>query len=338
MAKDDRDERPARYTEGDLVVYRASGVGGCPRTFVLRHQRHKPAPHPEWFQQVLDEGTENESMIDHLWEVRTGVQSIDHQREYDLEVLPGVVIRCHIDGAAGTHAAIREYKKVRAGKDGKAWEEFKRRGPEMHTHWLWQVATIMHATGRELEFVGGKFTVDDDGNGAVREVHPHHLIDPPLPLKALRLKVAKIERLMDQPVKAEDVECTSQYPCPFYNSGKCGAQAKRDAKDAKTLTATDWTKDEDAEVLRVLVAKFTEAATESTRLNAEVKRAGADKKAALEGVQGWLAAKGVPEADSFTIDGRTFTITTTDDAEVAAFTRKGYTQMSEIKKKKGKGE
>lgn len=341
------DERPPRYTEGKganmRTIYRASGLGGCPRTFVLYAQRHRPAPHPEWFQQVLDEGTASESMIDHMWEVRTGVPSVDsgeNQREYDLEVLPGVFVRCHPDGAAGTAGAIREYKKIREGVDGKQWEAFKRRGVELHTHWLWQAAIEMHATGRALEFVGGRWRwndpTDESKGGKIVEVYGHELVDPPLPLKAIRLRVAQLEKLLSKPIKAADVECNPrQFPCPYYASGMCGGADGDGATKAKG--ATDWTKDADADVLRALVAKWDVAAAQATDLEREAKLVRADKAAALEGITGWMAAKGIgaTEIGAFLIDGKGFEITHTAEAEVPAHTRKGYSQMKRIKLKDG---
>lgn len=220
------DDRPARYVEkpadgGELIVYRASSLGGCPRAFVALAQGMIPEPWPADFQVYLDEGTAFEDPIRQRalekWPVGRDVQFVD-QVELNLEVMDGIVVRSHVDDvaylSADDHhmAFLREYKKFRKS----SWERFLQQKVEIHANYPWQVSAMMHALRQQgyetsCEFIGGK--VD---NGHLVDLERFHYLAPPLPMRAIIKKIAGIELLIEQGYDPSEVPCTNQYPCGFY--------------------------------------------------------------------------------------------------------------------------
>lgn len=254
------DNRPIRYLErdadGEVVIYRASSVGACERALVASARREYAQPHPEWFQRVLDEGTANESVISGMWEEETGIPTVDQQREFNLYIGEiddrRVFVRAHIDGMNGMDGlSIREYKKFRDS----TWPKFLEQGVEVGANYPWQVSIAMHALDAEhfeahgvhpengivVEFVGGHYHLmsgSDETDDAVREivkVEPRFVANPPIPLKAIRQKIARVERLINTGFDAREVPCNvNMYPCPFYR-----IHDAKDARAAVELPPTD---------------------------------------------------------------------------------------------------
>ena len=212
------DNRPVRYVEDDgTIVYRASGLGLCDRIYVALDQGYDPMAFPEWFQQVLDEGTAMEDTIRQMFMDEYGEVVVDDQREVEWEVMDGVVIRGHIDGRVcqpvpGPDDALWEGKKVRPS----GWDAFKRKGVEWHKNYPMQVSVYMHALGlSRLFFTGGLYDPDKQ---EILETYTHAYHDPPINKLAIRKRVAKLEGLINGGTHAMDVGCppTPDFPCPFY--------------------------------------------------------------------------------------------------------------------------
>lgn len=303
----ERDERPARYVQDDgLVVYRASSIGGCPRALLATALGYPGRPWSEWFQEVLDEGTRMESRIESLYELRTGSKTVGQQREFDLPIVAGVVVRCHVDGESEYavepqgfdggpgRQAVREFKKLRAG----GWSDFQRRGIEMHPHWVWQLAVIQHSTQRShagVQLVGGKYNEDFD---AIEDVHHFWYPNdqPVLPLKAIKRKVLLIETALLNGVMPQDVACEPKmWPCPF--------EALHDEQPDKTKlddlpAADEWrTK---VMALKALKARQHEIdnASQAVKLERDRLRDELIEMAARDGVAGQA-----DESWDFTLDG-----------------------------------
>ncbi|MFK5283888.1 hypothetical protein ACI3PL_30355, partial [Lacticaseibacillus paracasei] len=72
----------------------------------------------------------------------------------------------------------------------------------------------MHAGGyEECDFVGGLY----DGNDNIADIYVHHLAMPPVPLKAIIRRIARLENMIEEGVGI-DVKCSEpkMYPCPFF--------------------------------------------------------------------------------------------------------------------------
>lgn len=231
------DNHPIRYLEGDTVIYRASSIGACERALVASARRALPQPHPAWFQEVLDEGTLNESVISDMWDLETGIPTVDQQREFNLLIgeIDGrdVYVRSHIDGMNGADpTSIREYKKFRDS----TWPNFLQQGVEVGANYPWQVSVAMHALTAELmvhgkadvacEFVGGHYELlngggtPDDSTPAIRaitQVECKYIASPPIPLVAIRKKIARVERLINTGFDIMETPCDGKtYPCPYW--------------------------------------------------------------------------------------------------------------------------
>lgn len=239
------DNRPIRYLEGDTVIYRASSIGACERALVASARRALPQPHPTWFQEVLDEGTLNESVISDMWDQETGIPTVDQQREFNLLIgeIDGrdVYVRSHIDGMNGADpTSIREYKKFRDS----TWPVFLQQGVEVGANYPWQVSVAMHALCAEMdnselpacEFVGGHYAGDDSGR-TITEVSCSYIASPPIPLVAIRKKIARVERLINTGFDIMETPCDGKtYPCPYWKY-----HDPKDELDTRILTSDqEW--------------------------------------------------------------------------------------------------
>lgn len=246
------DHRPMRYVEFNTdgtpmrVVYRASSLGGCERAFVACATGHEARPHPQWFQNVLDEGTFAEAQINAWWEAATSIPTVLQQQELILTTaieadvvhdgatytVP-VVVKAHVDGFAEPtsgmdRVTVREYKKFRPS----TYPNFQRQGVEVHKNYPWQIAAVMHAIRQVpsdppseplVEMVGALWGKRDGEGDDV----PDHVIDttchmidmPPIPMKAINKKIARIEGLIADGYMPQDVDVVcaeDSYPCPYW--------------------------------------------------------------------------------------------------------------------------
>jgi hypothetical protein len=218
------DERPARYVETrpdgqEVVIYRASSIGSCERALVAAARKYTARPHPEWFQQVLDEGTAMESVIRAMFHEQAGSDPSEFIDQHLIELEVGevdgrlIVVRAHADDVhVSDGALVREYKKFRDS----SWPNFLRQGVEVHVNYPWQVSVMMHGLAQEhdavvCEFIGGHF----DGE-TITEVSHTLLVDPPIPLKAIIKKLARIERMVNEGLDPSEVPCQPKFPCGYW--------------------------------------------------------------------------------------------------------------------------
>jgi hypothetical protein len=218
------DNRPTRYVEDDVVVYRASGVGGCIRSMVAAAHGHKPQPHPEWFQEVLDEGNEAEPQIiaaTQDWK-RTGaprgltVDGSQAEMELLIGVIDGktVIIRGHMDGVGSVPGVpepryVVEAKKFRPS----TWGAASTKGAFYTDYYAWQMSIYMLGTGKFGLWVAGEW---DKETRTIGRVQCHEYLEPPVPLAVIKQRVAKVERLINEGWGPDEVECSGNYPCPFW--------------------------------------------------------------------------------------------------------------------------
>lgn len=298
------DNRPARYIDAEgTVVYRASALGMCDRIFAALDQGYDPLAHPEWFQRVLDEGTEMEDQIREMWEARSGQVVENTQGEVELEVMDGVVIRGHIDGEVVGMSTLFEAKKFRPS----TWEKFKRQGVECQPNYPMQTSIYMLGRGlTAMSFVGGLY--DPDANEII-DVFDHQYLAPPINLLAIRKRVAKLEGIINSGVHVMEVSCpsTAMYPCPFYylHDDDSPQPKERPGDDIITPILVEWVR---------LEAEKAEPAAEVRRIEARMKEL-------KEGVTGWWGAAGLEPGEVTVIKhgDKTYQVKLIDVA------RKGYT-------------
>lgn len=194
------DDRGITYLEDGKVIYRASSLGRCPRQLVLSRQSYDPLPYPQPVLTAFSEGNAWEpAMIAHLrannWAIKADQPTIEW------EVLPGIVIRGHLDGV-GWHiiklpkqdrgldfldyqdqwqakGAHRRSQKV--GLEVKALSKDNYAGElKNFPAYEWQVSCYMHGTG--LPFV--MVLVDKANSNPESITYKFHYISEPLIPKA----------------------------------------------------------------------------------------------------------------------------------------------------------
>lgn len=298
------DNRPARYIDPDgTIVYRASALGMCDRIFAALAAGYDPMAHPEWFQQILDEGTEMEDQIRAMWEDRTGVIVGGMQGAVDLEVMDGVVIRGHIDGEIDTDNSLWEAKKMRPS----TWEKFKRSGVECMPTYPWQTSAYMHALNlTSMHFVGGLYDVD---NNEIVDVYEHTYHAPPINMLAIRKRIAKLEGIINDAIHVTDVACpsTAQYPCPFYylHDDNSPQPKERPADEIIVPILAEWVQLQEQKAPAAKIVRDVEARIKELK----------------DGVTGWWEAAGLEPGDTTTIKSgdREY------EVKLLEVARKGYT-------------
>lgn len=282
------DNRPPRYIEEDdgtgeeVVVYRASGLGGCVRALVAGASGYSPSPHPVWFQEILEEGNKYEDEILRRWEEETGAKVVDRQLQVELEVgeIEGrrVVVRGHLDGRSTVPV---DAKKIRIGQ----WASFLNQRVEYVASWVWQIAAYMYALeAEEFALVAGCL----DGEKIV-EVHTELVTNPPIPLRAIKAKIAKVEAL----IATEDVTVACgprQYPCQYYYL--------HDVDDVEEPPQ----RIEDALMVEYAV-KFRSVQQTMDSYTRAMKELDREKKRISEGMRGWLEANGMRDLERLEIGG-----------------------------------
>jgi hypothetical protein len=322
------DNRPVRYVEDDgTIVYRASGLGLCDRIYVALDQDYDPMAFPEWFQNVLDEGTAMEQSIREKFMEDYGEIVEGDQQEVELQVMDGVVIRGHIDGLIDggpkndRESALWEGKKVRPS----GWDAFKRKGVEWHKNYPMQVSVYMHALGvQRLFFTGGLYDPDKQ---EIVDTYTHAYHQPPINMLAIRKRIAKLEGIINGGKHAMDVACptTPDFPCPFFYLHD------DDAPEPKERPADD--------IVAPLVTTMERLKAEKAPLAKRIKELDAEIKNMKGGIEGWWEAAGLEAGQecNITIGDDTFTIKLNEVAR-SGYTVEttGYTTVTIKADKKGK--
>jgi hypothetical protein len=225
------DDRPSRYVDADgTVVYRASSLGMCDGVVLGLARGRMPAVKPEWFQQVLDEGTAMESaiieMANNEYALPFGIPGFDpfaEQHTVELEIGEindrRVIVRGHTDGWGEGDGLILEAKKFRPS----TWPKFLRSGVECMPHYPLQTSVYWHAMAAldiepELWFVGGAY---DPETESITEVHRFVHTMPPVPLKEIRKRIARWENMIEEGLDLVDLDACSHrmFPCPMFGKG-----------------------------------------------------------------------------------------------------------------------
>ncbi|GIV04087.1 MAG: hypothetical protein KatS3mg015_2917 [Fimbriimonadales bacterium] len=214
----DTDTDGSVYFDDDLVVYRASGVGGCVRALWAARRGMSPVEHPDWLMEKFAEGVRAEPVIldlltEHLRKIDDDADCFDFQQEIEIPVLPNVIIRGHIDAKARLHErtklievkALAEstYERLMSAIDN---GEFADAFPQ----YAYQLSCYMQALKLEgLLVVGIK-----DENGDVARIDLRDFAEPPVPLRRIKKRIVDLERMaedMSMPACSVDL-----FPCQFY--------------------------------------------------------------------------------------------------------------------------
>lgn len=206
------------YLDNDLVVYRASGVGGCLRALWASRRGMSPTAHPDWLTEKFAEGIQAEPIIldlltEYLRKIDHDADCFDFQQTIEIPVLPNVIIRGHIDAKARLHErtklievkALAEstYERLVSAIDD---EEFEDAFPK----YAYQLSCYMQALDLEgLLVIGVK-----DENGNVARIDLRDFAEPPVPMRRIKKRVIDLERMaQDMSMPACNIDL---FPCQFY--------------------------------------------------------------------------------------------------------------------------
>lgn len=162
------DNRPPAYWEEidgrEVLVIRASAIGGCAWELVAAAQGLDPLPTPQWLQEAFDRGTELEphiiSMLErgevHWWRNESGeltsvgdgkvklVSFTSHQDEGHLWITDNIVIRFHPDAVDPVGNNVWEIKAL----SNSLWmKAYKGSVADAVDEYAWQLSVMMHAYG-----------------------------------------------------------------------------------------------------------------------------------------------------------------------------------------------
>lgn len=299
------DNRPPRYEEDGRIVYRASGLGMCDKMFVALSMGYDARAHPAWFQEILDEGTANESVIRGMWEQELAEQDgpypthniavTDIGKVTEMEVLDGIWVRGSIDGLLNQepgNVTLQEFKKIRDS----GWMRYLQSGVEFQANYPMQTAFYMHSLAEEfgfevsMDFVGGHYVQDEKTQEwSITEVHRHLYTTPPVPLIGIKKRIAKLERLIADTDAIGDMTCNiAMYPCPVY-------YLHDDDMDEPPVRPSD-------DIVRELVTQYDALEQERAVLKPKVEKIEKAQKGLKEGVQAWLVASGQDSGDVSTLE------------------------------------
>jgi hypothetical protein len=314
------DNRPPRYIDPDgRIIYRASSLGMCDKVFVALALGYDPKAHPAWFQDILDEGTEQESIIREAYETKYEQQVVDVGRVLEMEVLEGVWIRGSIDGIVeasdighqrGAPPSIWDAKKIRTS----GWARYLRVGVEFQANYPMQFSAYMHMWEDQFgvmpDFImaGGHYEAlvksgedESDAVRAITEVERHTYTDPMVSLRAIKQVIVRRERLIAETEVIGDIACTTKmYPCPFYY-----LHDEDDAYEPPTRPSD--------ETVAPLLREWAELDAESKPLAdaaAKLKKLQDRKKQLQDGVMAWMQLSGQESGavSSVTVDDTEFAV------------------------------
>lgn len=325
------DNRPARYEEHGNIIYRASAVGGCIRSMVAMARGITPRPHPEWFQEVLDEGTRSEARIlelagdKHSYGTNGAPQGIvidgttGAQREVELLIghIDGknIIVRGHTDGI-GLMPGMGEQYVVEAKKfRPSTFDKASKAGAVYTDYYSWQLSIYMLATGLNGLWVAGRYDRDFD---TVNKVRCHVYTRPIIDLATIKQKVAKVERLINEGYGPDEVECVGNYPCGFW--------FLHDTKD----TDREWELDTSDTHVCEVIRRYLDLDDQLKAEKALVATLEKQKKDAVDELRNVLVAASAPVGTrkfKATLDGMTVHLTNiVKEYPEATRTTKAYTQ------------
>lgn len=303
------DNRPARYVENDRVIYRASSLGMCQRALVATSQKYTAEPHPDWFRNILDQGTAFEQRIREAYEAVHGDDVVDDQREVELDLgeMFGreIVVRGHIDGVANGEHALFEAKKFRDS----TWDNFVRQGIEVNVNYPWQVSVYMHALNLDIcHFTGGHVVeIEEPDDSTITDADGRHwrleeilvkvVPNPPFSLKVIRNRIMEIEKLIDTGFDAKEVECNrSMYPCPYIKLHDYDEDA------------WEWKDAEQAELADAWMLSFAAVDDQVRQARAALEAAEDKKRTIVAGIRELIAESGYQAEAAKKLIGSDYTL------------------------------
>lgn len=204
------------YVEGPesrlLHVYRASGVGSCVKALVAALMGYEEQRYPKAEKIMEDaarEGNLHErSILEYMRE--QGWDIGGSQAPFSVRVIPGVIIRGHVDGF-GTHEDYPEEEFVVEAKtmSNDRFKLWKAEGWAAFRGYAWQISAYMKATG-----LRGLYAIKNRNSG---EVIWFILDEPPVKWGTIREHLIRAEMayLKGDLPPCDDVDAGEKFFCPY---------------------------------------------------------------------------------------------------------------------------
>ena len=233
------DDRPIVYQENNATIYRASSFGHCLRQHVLYSRGNDPMPWPKGILAAFEYGNQAEAkLVTYMRRPEMVVSGriqddpltywsiFGEQREFDLELLPGRIIRCHVD-AIGRKFNTRSDdnpESIALGSMGDFVIEFKAFGDKLLQIWMdsglsaldayrHQVSIEMLCTGLPCLFV----VLDKDKSTDSDLVVYYEVIEtPPISKPQLIQRLLQFEKYLKTETLPECGEAINDGYCPYY--------------------------------------------------------------------------------------------------------------------------
>jgi hypothetical protein len=225
------------YIEGPAAnpvhVYRASAVGSCLRALVaalLGYEEQRFAKAEKILMQAAKEGNLHEqSILDELHNQGWSIEG--SQAPVSMRVIPGVLIRGHVDGFAAHEKFSYEQMVVEAKTmSDDRFKTWKESGWQEFRKYAWQISAYMKATG-----LRGLYAIKNRNSG---ELITFILDEPPVEWKTIRKHLLRAEHafLKDElPPCDDDLSAGEKFFCPYVHLHDDALTSGEDDEDIPLL-------------------------------------------------------------------------------------------------------
>lgn len=227
------DNRNITYIDDDgTIVYRASAVGGCITQLVASRLGYEPIAHSEETLLLFEKGNLAEPRIN-TWLEENGYELADQQLETELSIVPGIVIRGHIDATGikrSTNGDVDRTPQRILIEDkfmGKtSYAKWTSSGVDSFPRYEYQTSIYCHSLG--LQHYRVAIETDAAGDDSLLyDISAERT--PKYSIGQLRLRILAVEKA----VKAVELPAcdNTSFPCPYYY-----LHDKDDAKSTQSLS------------------------------------------------------------------------------------------------------
>ena len=204
------DNRPLVYEEDGDWIYRASGSGSCVRYLVasaLGYEDQRGKKMDDLLERSADEGNLHEgAVIAKLAE--EGYEISDQQKEVNVQVIPKVFLRGHIEGIL-SRAKERQLSEIKS-MSTKQFTKWQNHGFSAFERYAFQISSYMQAyPGLDVRYICKR---REDGY-IVERIIPAD--EPPIPFSVIRKKIVIAEKYRR---KGQFPPCdlANQWGCPVW--------------------------------------------------------------------------------------------------------------------------
>lgn len=211
------DDRPVVYPEGDNWIYRASGSGACIRELVaiaLGYDEQRGKKWDDLLERSAREGNFHEETIIRGFEESMDVEVISKQQEVNIQIIPHVFIRGHIEGILAYGEEMWEERPDELleikSMSNQQFQKWINHGFDKFPKNEFQISTYMQAFPEfDVRYVVKR---REDGQDNERVIKAGN---PPIPFSKVRRKIILAEKYRR---KGELPPCDTdlQWGCPVW--------------------------------------------------------------------------------------------------------------------------